>query len=87
MDEKESLQDYLRVRRDNLLGKLDGLSEFGIRRPLTPTDNNLLGLVKNLASLELGYFGEATRGEPRPHTVPWRLRGPRSAYSHQPARH
>nr|WP_308292966.1 hypothetical protein [Pseudarthrobacter sp. R1] len=37
MDEKERLHHYLRVRRDNLLGKLDGLSEYDIRRPLTPT--------------------------------------------------
>jgi hypothetical protein len=58
MDEKETLHHYLRVRRDNLLGRLDSLSEYDVRRPLTPTGTNLLGLVKHVASMELGYFGE-----------------------------
>ena len=33
-----------------MLHKLDGLSEFDLRRPMTPTGTNLLGLVKHLAS-------------------------------------
>ncbi|PTT58614.1 DinB family protein [Arthrobacter sp. HMWF013] len=70
MDEKETLHRYLRVRRDNLLGKLDGLSEYDIRRPLTPTGTNLLGLVKHLASVELGYFGEVF-GRPSGVPLPW----------------
>jgi Protein of unknown function (DUF664) len=53
MDEKEPLHHYLRVRRDNLLGKLEALSEHDARRPLTPTGTNLLGLVKHVASVEL----------------------------------
>jgi Protein of unknown function (DUF664) len=61
MDEKETLHHYLRVRRDNLLGKLAGLSEYDVRRPLTPTGTNLLGLVKHVASVELGYLGEVFR--------------------------
>ena len=70
MDEKERLHHYLRVRRDNLLGKLDGLSEYDIRRPLTPTGTNLLGLVKHVASVELGYFGEVF-GRPSGRHLPW----------------
>ena len=70
MDEKERLHDYLRVRRDNLLGKLDGLSEYDVRRPLTPTGTNLLGLVKHVASVELGYFGEVF-GRPSGRHLPW----------------
>ncbi|MGA4837546.1 DinB family protein [Streptomyces sp. G45] len=50
---------YLQDARDALLWKLDGLSEYDVRRPLTPTGTNLLGLVKHLASVELGYFGDA----------------------------
>jgi hypothetical protein len=57
MNEKERLHHYLRVRRDNLLGKLDGLSEYDVRRPMTPTGTNLLGLVKHVASVEVDYFG------------------------------
>jgi len=41
-----------------VLWKLDGLSEHDIRRPMVPTGTNLLGLVKHLAGVELGYFGE-----------------------------
>ncbi|YCK77886.1 DinB family protein [Arthrobacter sp. D3-16] len=70
MDEKETLHHYLRVRRDNLLGKLDGLSEYDVRRPLTPTGTNLLGLVKHVASVELGYFGEVF-GRPSGRHLPW----------------
>lgn len=46
-----------------MLWKLDGLSEYDIRRPLTPTGTNLLGLVKHIAGVELGYFGD-TFGRP-----------------------
>ncbi|WP_291057699.1 DinB family protein [Herbiconiux sp.] len=56
--DKETLHGYLRVRRADLLAKLDGLGEYDIRRPMTPTGTNLLGLVKHVASVQLGYFGE-----------------------------
>ena len=64
-DPKADLLAYLQAGREALLWKLDGLSEYDIRRPLTPTGTNLLGLVKHVASVELGYFGEtfaAVRG-------------------------
>ncbi|KOV89944.1 hypothetical protein ADL03_00610 [Nocardia sp. NRRL S-836] len=32
-------------------------SEYDVRRPLTPTGTNLLGLVKHAAGVELNYFG------------------------------
>jgi hypothetical protein len=50
--------------------KLDGLSEYDIRRPMTPTGTNLLGLTKHLACIELGYFGE-TFGRPFGEPLPW----------------
>ncbi|WP_097909875.1 MULTISPECIES: DinB family protein [Streptomyces] len=55
---KADLQHYLQSARDALLWKLEGLSEYDVRRPLTPTGTNLLGLVKHAAGVELGYFGE-----------------------------
>lgn len=70
MDDKAVLHTYLRTRRDDLLGKLDGLSEYDARRPLTPTGTNLLGLVKHVASVELGYFGEVF-GRPSGVELPW----------------
>lgn len=59
MDPKAELLRVLRETRAVMLGKLDGLSDFDQRRPLTPTGTNLLGLVKHLAGLEYGYLGEA----------------------------
>jgi hypothetical protein len=37
---------------------------------MVPTGTNLLGLVKHVASVELGYFG-ATFGRPSPEPMPW----------------
>ncbi|MFJ3644245.1 DinB family protein [Streptomyces sp. NPDC090108] len=60
---KADLLRYLQDGRDALVWKLDGLSEYEIRRPLTPTGTNLLGLVKHVAGVELAYFGD-TFGRP-----------------------
>jgi hypothetical protein len=57
-DEKTVLKRYLQRQRDALLWKLDGLSERQARWPVTPTGTNLLGLVKHVAHMDYGYFGE-----------------------------
>jgi uncharacterized damage-inducible protein DinB len=67
---KSDLHEYLRSAREALLWKLDGLSAYDLRRPLTPTGTNLLGLVKHLAYVELGYFGEIF-GRPSGIPLPW----------------
>ena len=67
---KADLHRYLRAARAALLWKLDGLSEYDVRRPMVPTGTNLLGLVKHLAAVEQGYFG-ATFGRPFPEQLPW----------------
>ena len=64
------LQHDLQHGRDALLWKLDGLSEYDLRRPLVPTGTNLLGLVKHTASVEAGYLGEVF-GRPSPEPTPW----------------
>ena len=69
-DLKADLQRYLQAGRDALLWKLGGLSEYEVRRPLVPTGTNLLGLVKHVASVEAGYFGE-TFGRPFGDPLPW----------------
>jgi uncharacterized damage-inducible protein DinB len=69
-DAKADLRTYLQEGRDVLLFKLDGLSEYDLRRPLTPTGTNLLGLLKHLAYVEMGYFG-STFGRPAPEVEPW----------------
>ena len=55
---KAHLHDHLRWVREALLWKLEGLSEYDIRRPLTPTGTNLLGLVRHNAISDSRYFGE-----------------------------
>jgi hypothetical protein len=63
-DPKANLRRYLQIARDAMLWKLDGVSEYDARRPVLPTGTNLLGLIKHLACVELGYFGDTFD---RPH--------------------
>lgn len=63
------LHRYLQQGRDAMLRALEGLEEYDIRRPLTPTGTNLLGLVKHLAGVELGYLVESV-GREAP-VLPW----------------
>ena len=56
--------------RESLLWKLEGLSAYDQRRPIVPTGTNLLGLVKHVASVALGYFGD-TFGRPHGERMPW----------------
>ncbi|WAZ21900.1 DinB family protein [Streptomyces cinnabarinus] len=58
---KNDLRQTLQDARDALLWKLDDLSEYDARRPLTPTATNLLGLVKHLTGAEALYFGTVFR--------------------------
>jgi uncharacterized damage-inducible protein DinB len=67
---KGDLHRYLRIARDAVVWKLDGLGEYDVRRPMTPTGTNLLGLVKHLANVESGYFG-ATFGRPFGVPMTW----------------
>ncbi|KND30202.1 DinB family protein [Streptomyces acidiscabies] len=73
-DPKDDLHRYLKAAREAVVWKLDGLSEYDIRRPLTPTGTNLLGLVKHLAGVELGYFGP-TFGRVHGEDLPWEEEG------------
>ena len=56
-DPKGTLHRYLLVAHDTLLWKLDGLGEYDVRRPMTPTATNLLGIVKHMSMVTAGYFG------------------------------
>ena len=68
--EDAELVTALDVLNDAVLGKLDGLGEYDLRRPVTPTGTNLLGVVKHLASVQAGYFGDVF-GRPWPEPMPW----------------
>jgi Protein of unknown function (DUF664) len=64
------LHRYLQQARDSVLASMEGLSEYDIRRPMTPSATNLLGMVKHLAGIELQYLGDAV-GRPSPVRLPW----------------
>jgi hypothetical protein len=70
LDAAGELHRYLQEARDGVLSRLDGLGDYDIRRPLTPTGTNLLGLVKHLACVEFGYLGDCL-GRPAPIRLPW----------------
>jgi hypothetical protein len=71
---EDSQKEYLRLSlasgRRAILSRLDGLSEFDMRRPMTRTGTNLLGLVKHLIGMEAIYLGERL-GRPFPEALPW----------------
>jgi uncharacterized damage-inducible protein DinB len=69
-DQKTVLLRYLQEGRDALLWKLEGLSEYDLRRPLVPTGTNLLGLVKHVASTEAQYLADVF-GRPFDEELPW----------------
>jgi uncharacterized damage-inducible protein DinB len=64
--EKESLRVSLDRHRDAVLWKLEGLDDASLRRAMTPSGTNLLGLVKHLAAVEYGWFCETFGRETEP---------------------
>ncbi len=66
---KAHLHQKLRAAREALVWKLVGLSEYDIRRPMTPTGTNLLGLVKHNAISDARYFGDVF-DRPFPESLP-----------------
>jgi hypothetical protein len=56
-DPKADLQRYLTLIREAVAWKLEGVSDYDLRRPMTPTGTNLLGVVKHLAGVQIGYLG------------------------------
>src|SRR3984885_15423388 len=63
LDQNADFHRYLQDAREAMVWKLNGLSEYDIRRPLVPTGTNLLGLIKHVTLVEFGYFCD-TFGRP-----------------------
>jgi uncharacterized damage-inducible protein DinB len=74
ISEKEVLHGYLQDGREALLWKAQGLSEYDMRRPMTATATNLLGIVKHVASVEAGYLGDCL-GRPFEQKFEWFAEG------------
>src|SRR4249919_1457162 len=58
LDLKSDLIGRIERLNQAVLHKLEGLSEYDLRRPMTPTATNLLGVAFHLASLQAEYFGQ-----------------------------
>lgn len=75
MDEtswKDVLEHYLRRAHRSVHRTIDGVSEYDLRRPLTPTGTNLLGVVKHLATVEHGYLVTLPgRTSPAAEVITW----------------
>lgn len=69
-DEKAMLLRYVQLGREALLWKLDGLSSYDARRPMTATGTNVLGVIKHVAGTEAEYLGRVF-GRPFPEELPW----------------
>lgn len=74
---KKDLSIYLQEARRALLWKLEGLSEYDVRRPLVRSGTNLVGIVKHVAWVESGYFG-VTFGRPFGEEPTWSESEPNS---------
>jgi hypothetical protein len=55
-DEKALLRTHLALAQKHLLWKLDGLSDEELRRPMTKTSTNLIGIVKHLTGVTAQYL-------------------------------
>lgn len=70
LEQKQILKKYLDESREALLWKLEGLTEKQARWPLVSSGNNLLGIVKHCANVEIGYFGQCLGREwPTPDEI------------------
>ena len=69
-DLKHELHAKLQISRAAMLSKVEGLSDYDRRRPMTPTGTNLLGLLKHLAGVEYVYLGTSF-GRPPAETLAW----------------
>jgi hypothetical protein len=69
-DIKGELHSKLKASRAVMLAKVEGLSEYDMRRPMTPTGTNLLGMIKHLVGVEHVYSGDSF-DRPPPETLPW----------------
>lgn len=66
----EGAYGYLQEARSQVLRSVDGLKEYDLRRPMTPTGTNLLGVVKHLVGIEGGYLGVCLE-HPVAFSLPW----------------
>lgn len=63
-DERATLLGFLQYHRDTLALKCAGLTDEQLRlQPVPPSNLSLLGLVRHMAEVERGWFGNVLAGE------------------------
>lgn len=67
---RDHAQGYLQEARATVVAQLAGLDDYQIRRPMTVTGTNLLGVVKHLIGIEAGYLGVCL-DRPWRENLPW----------------
>lgn len=67
--EKAQLLKHLDEVQRSLLWKVEGLSDAELRRPMTSTGTNLIGIIKHLTGVTSGYLVSAFGRERE--TLPW----------------
>ena len=60
------LHAFLDKQRDIVVWKIEGLDDEALRRPMTPSGTNLLGMVKHLAAVDYGWFCDTFGRETEP---------------------
>ena len=68
-DEKALLSTHLKLVQQSLIWKCEGLGDADLRRPMTKTGTNLIGIVKHLTGITYGYLCSAFGRERE--TFPW----------------
>src|SRR2546425_12519593 len=68
-DEQALLSTHLKLVQHAFIWKLEGLGDADLRRPMTKTGTNLIGIVKHLTGVTYGYLCSAFGRERE--TFPW----------------
>lgn len=76
LDAKGDLHGYLQGARETLMWKLDGLGEYDIRRPLTPTGTTCSAWSSTRPARNSGTSARCSNAP-----TAWRFRGRRAAPS------
>jgi hypothetical protein len=70
-EERVMLEAFLDLYRDEVVHKVAGVSEEGLRKRLVPSPTTLGGIIKHLRWVEVGWFhqvlGAGTGDNRRPH--------------------
>ncbi|MER5642198.1 DUF664 domain-containing protein [Kitasatospora sp. NPDC002227] len=68
-DEKTTLHAFLRYLREALIANLSDLDEADAQKTVESSGKSMVGLLKHLTVMELGWFGHAYAGQDLPQAA------------------